>query len=165
QLHKQAQSRQKALDRLDRIDRPVFVETPHMHFGEVRRTGDVVLQVDELAKSYDRPRFADLSFTLERGRRLGILGPNGSGKTTLLRILMGEEKPDAGEVQRGHRVEFGYYDQHLQTLAEDQPVIRAVWPDRGIEDSAPATQASGWPGLSPRSPGGNVSANPTEQQM
>ncbi len=165
QLHKQAQSRQKALDRLDRLDRPVFIETPHMHFGEVRRTGDVVLQVDELAKSYDRPLFADLSFTLERGRRLGVLGPNGSGKTTLLRILMGEEKPDAGEVQRGHRVEFGYYDQHLQTLAEDQPVIRAVWPDRGIEDSAPATQASGRPGLSPRSPGGNASGNITEQQM
>src|SRR5438132_6694857 len=129
QLHKQAQSRQKALDRLDRVDRPVFIETPHMHFGDVRRTGDVVLQVDELAKSYDRPLFADLSFTLERGRRLGVLGPNGSGKTTLLRILMSEEKPDAGQVQRGHRVEFGYYDQHLQTLAEDQPVIRAVWPD------------------------------------
>jgi ATP-binding cassette subfamily F protein 3 len=129
QLHKQAQSRQKALDRLDRIERPTFIETPHMRFGEVRRTGDVVLQAEGLAKSYDRPLFSDLSFSLERGRRLGILGPNGSGKTTLLRILMGNEKPDAGEVHRGHLVEFGYYDQHLQTLAVDQPVIRAVWPD------------------------------------
>jgi len=129
QLHKQAHSRQKALDRLDRVDRPTFIETPHMHFGEVRRSGDVVLQVDGLAKAYDRPLFADLSFTVERGRRLGILGPNGSGKTTLLRILMGDENPDAGQVHRGHLVEFGYYDQHLQTLAEDQPVIRAVWPD------------------------------------
>lgn len=129
QLHKQAQSRQKALDRMDRVERPTFIETPHLLFGEVRRTGDVVLQVDGLAKAYDRPLFSDLSFTLERGRRLGILGPNGSGKTTLLRILMGEENPDAGEVHRGHLVEFGYYDQHLQTLAEDKPVIRAVWPD------------------------------------
>jgi ATP-binding cassette subfamily F protein 3 len=128
QLHKQAQSRQKALDRLDRIDRPAFIETPHMHFGEVRRTGDVVLRAEGLAKSYDRPLFSDLSFTLERGRRLGILGPNGSGKTTLLRVLMGDEKPDAGEVHRGHLVEFGYYDQHLQILAADQPVIQAVWP-------------------------------------
>jgi ATP-binding cassette subfamily F protein 3 len=129
QLHKQAQSRQKALDRLDRVERPTFIETPHLHFGEVRRTGDVVLQAERLAKSYDRPLFSDLSFSLERGRRLGILGPNGSGKTTLLRVLMGEEKPDAGEVHRGHLVEFGYYDQHLQTLAADLPVIRAVWPD------------------------------------
>ena len=129
QLHKQAQSRQKALDRLERVERPALVEAPRMHFGEVRRTGDVVLQADGLAKAYDRPLFRDVSFTLERGRRLGILGPNGSGKTTLLRLLMGEEEPDAGTVQRGHLVEFGYYDQHLASLPEDQPVIRAVWPE------------------------------------
>ncbi len=128
QLHKQAQSRQKALDRLERVERPTIVESPHMHFGEVRRTGDVVLQVMDLAKAYDRPLFSNLSFALERGRRLGILGPNGSGKTTLLRILMGEERPDAGQVQCGHRVEFGYYDQHLKSLPTDPPVIRAVWP-------------------------------------
>jgi ATP-binding cassette subfamily F protein 3 len=129
QLHKQAQSRQKALDRLERVEQPTMVEGPHMHFGEVRRSGDVVLQVDDLAKAYDRPLFAGLSFTLPRGKRLGIMGPNGSGKTTLLRILLGDEKSDAGTVQRGHLVEFGYYDQHLKILPEDQPVIRAVWPE------------------------------------
>jgi ATP-binding cassette subfamily F protein 3 len=129
QLHKQAQSRQKALDRLERVERPVRVEMPQMHFGVVRRSGDVVLQVADLSKGYDRPLFADLNFTLERGRRLGIMGPNGSGKTTLLRVLMGEEDPDAGAVQRGHLVEFGYYDQHLKTLPEDLPVLRAVWPE------------------------------------
>jgi ATP-binding cassette subfamily F protein 3 len=129
QLHKQAQSRRKALDRLERVDRPVLAEAPRMHFGEVRRTGDLVLQVDDLSKSYDRPLFSNLSFALPRGRRLGIMGPNGSGKTTLLRILMGEEEPDGGTVQRGHLVEFGYYDQHLKTLPDDESVIRAVWPD------------------------------------
>ncbi|TMQ34633.1 MAG: ABC-F family ATP-binding cassette domain-containing protein [Planctomycetota bacterium] len=133
QLHKQAQSRQKALDRLERVERPTLVEGPRMHFGEVRRSGDVVLQVDELAKAYDQPLFADLSFTLQRGKRLGIMGPNGSGKTTLLRILLGEETPDAGSVQRGHLVEFGYYDQQLESLDEDKPVIRAVWPEADPE--------------------------------
>jgi ATP-binding cassette subfamily F protein 3 len=135
QLHKQAQSRRKALERLERVERPALVEAPRMHFGAVRRSGDVVLQVDDLAKAYDRPLFTGLSFTLERGRRLGILGPNGSGKTTLLRLLMGEEAPDAGSVQRGHLVEFGYYDQHLKALPEDRPVIRAVWPDADPEAS------------------------------
>jgi ATP-binding cassette subfamily F protein 3 len=129
QLHKQAQSRKKALDRLERVERPTQVEGPYMHFGEVRRSGDVVFQADELTKAYDRPLFADLSFTVQRGRRLGIMGPNGSGKTTLLRILLGEEKPDRGTVQRGHLVEVGYYDQHLKLLPDDQPVIRAVWPE------------------------------------
>jgi ATP-binding cassette subfamily F protein 3 len=129
QLHKQAQSRQKLLDRLERVERPTLVQGPHMHFSEVRRCGDVVLQASDLTKSYDRPLFSDLSFTLERGRRLGIMGPNGSGKTTLLRILLGEEDPDAGTVQRGHLVEIGYYDQHLKLLPEEQPVLRAVWPN------------------------------------
>jgi ATP-binding cassette subfamily F protein 3 len=129
QLHKQAQSRQKQLDKLERLDRPTRVEAPHMHFGDVRRAGDVVLQVDGLSKAYDRPLFSDLRFALPRGRRLGIMGPNGSGKTTLLRLLMGEEEPDAGSVQRGHLVSFGYYDQHLQSLPADQPVLNAVWPD------------------------------------
>jgi ATP-binding cassette subfamily F protein 3 len=129
QLHKQAQSRKKALERLERVERPTLVEVPQMHFGEVRRAGDVVLQADDLSKAYDRPLFTGLSFSLQRGRRLGIMGPNGSGKTTLLRLLMGEEEPDAGTMQRGHLVDFGYYDQHLKILPDDRSVIRAVWPE------------------------------------
>jgi ATP-binding cassette, subfamily F, member 3 len=129
QLHKQAQSRQKALDRLERLERPTLISVPQMHFGEVRRSGDIVLRVTGLAKAYGTPLFHDLTFDLKRGQRLGIMGPNGSGKTTLLKILLGDEKPDAGAVERGHLVEFGYYDQHLQALADDKSVLRAVWPD------------------------------------
>jgi ATP-binding cassette, subfamily F, member 3 len=128
QLHKQAQSRQKALDKLERVDRPSWIETPRMHFGGVRRTGDIVVRADEISKAYDHPLFDKLSFTLERGKRLGIMGPNGCGKTTLLRILLGEDKPDSGTIEQGHLVEFGYYDQHLRSLDGAKPVIRAVWP-------------------------------------
>ncbi len=138
QLHKQAQSRKKALDRLERVDRPTLIEAPRMHFGEVRRSGDVVLEAEDLAKGYDRPLFEGLSFSLKRGQRLGIMGPNGSGKSTLLRILMGEEEPDRGQVKRGHLVEFGYYDQHLKELADDKPVIRAVWPGDDADASEQA---------------------------
>src|SRR5947209_4200915 len=129
QLHKQAASRQKQLDKIERLERPALIEGPRMHFGAVRRTGDVVLEAEHLSKAYDRPLFHDLSFSLPRGRRLGIMGPNGSGKTTLLRILLGEEEPDAGVVKRGHLVDIGYYDQQLKVLAEDKPVIRAAWPE------------------------------------
>jgi ATP-binding cassette subfamily F protein 3 len=137
QLHKQAQSRKKALDRLERVERPTLIEVPHMQFGQVRRSGDVVLQVDDLGKSYDLPLFQGLSFSLKRGQRLGIMGPNGSGKTTLLRVLLGDEEPDTGAVQRGHLVEYGYYDQHLASLPADKPVIRAVWPE---EDAGASEQ-------------------------
>jgi ATP-binding cassette subfamily F protein 3 len=129
QLHKQAESRRKALERLERVERPVLVAGPRMHFAEVRRSGDVVLEVEDLTKAYDRPLFKDLSFALPRGRRLGIMGPNGSGKTTLLRILLGDDEPDAGTVRRGHLVDLGYYDQHLALLPPEQPALRAVWPE------------------------------------
>jgi ATP-binding cassette subfamily F protein 3 len=133
QLHKQAQSRKKALERLALVDRPALVESPHMHFGAVRRSGDVVVEAEDVAKAYDRPLFEGLSFSLRRGQRLGVLGPNGSGKTTLLRVLLGQEEPDRGAVKVGHLVEFGYYDQHLKVLADDRPVIRAVWPGDDVE--------------------------------
>ena len=129
QLHKQAASRQKQLDKVERLERPTLIEGPRMHFGAVRRTGDVVLEAEHLSKAYDRPLFSDLTFSLPRGRRLGIMGPNGSGKTTLLRILLGDEEPDSGKVKRGHLIDLGYYDQHLKVLADDKPVIRAVWPE------------------------------------
>ncbi|MFO0878561.1 MAG: ABC-F family ATP-binding cassette domain-containing protein [Gemmataceae bacterium] len=129
QLHKQAASRQKALDKIERVERPTRIESPLMHFGEVRRTGDIVLRAEGLTKAYDRPLFSELSFDLPRGRRLGIMGANGSGKTTLLRCLLGEEEGDAGKITRGHLVEIGYYDQHLDMLPRDKPAVRAVWPD------------------------------------
>jgi ATP-binding cassette subfamily F protein 3 len=129
QLHKQAHSRQKALDKLERIERPARIEGPRMHFREVERPGDLVLQVEDLAKAYDRPLFSGLSFSLLRGGRLGIMGPNGSGKTTLLRILLGQEPADEGTVKQGQRVRIGYFDQHLKLLKDDVPVIRAIWPE------------------------------------
>jgi ATP-binding cassette, subfamily F, member 3 len=137
QLAKQAQSRQKALDRLERVERPTKIETPRMHFGEVRRAGDVVLETSDLGKSYDTPLFEGLNFQLQRGKRMGIMGRNGSGKTTLLRILMGDEEPTAGEVKRGHLIDFGYLDQHLKALPDDLPLIKAVWPEPDPEIDEP----------------------------
>ena len=137
-LHKQAASRQKAIDRIERVERPTMIEAPHMRFGAVRRTGDIIFRAENLGKSYDRPLFRGLNFALPRGKRLGIMGPNGSGKTTLLKILLGEIEPDEGKIERGHLVEVGYYDQQLQMLPAEKPVIRAVWPH---EDADATEQA------------------------
>ncbi|HKB02805.1 MAG TPA: ABC-F family ATP-binding cassette domain-containing protein [Gemmataceae bacterium] len=129
QLAKQAQSRMKALEKIERVEPPTKVEAPRMHFGKVPRAGDVVFEVEDLGKAYGEKRlFQGLSFQLQRGKRLGILGPNGCGKTTLLRILLGDEEPTEGTVKRGHLIQVGYLDQHLNLLDEEKPVIRAVWP-------------------------------------
>ncbi|MBX9585284.1 MAG: ABC-F family ATP-binding cassette domain-containing protein [Gemmataceae bacterium] len=130
QLAKQAQSRMKVLDRLEVVGKPTRVEGPRISFQEVRRSGDVVFHTEDLTKRYgDKVLFVNLSFDLPRGKRLGIMGPNGSGKTTLLRILLGDEEPTSGLVQRGHLVFPGYLDQHLRVLDGEKSVVRAVWPD------------------------------------
>jgi ATP-binding cassette subfamily F protein 3 len=129
QLAKQAQSRRKALDRLERREKPTLIQSPQMHFGDVRRTGDIVIDAQRISKSFDRPLFHDLSFAVKRGQRLGILGPNGCGKTTLLRVLIGQEPPDSGEVRLGTHVQIGYFDQHLNLVEDEATVLRAVWPN------------------------------------
>jgi ATP-binding cassette subfamily F protein 3 len=130
QLAKQAQSRAKTLEKIERLEKPTRVSGPHIGFREVSRSGDVVFHVEDLSKRYgDQVLFENLSFDVQRGKRLGIMGPNGSGKTTLLRILLGDEEPTSGIVQRGHLVFPGYLDQHLQLLDPEKDVIRAVWPE------------------------------------
>jgi ATP-binding cassette subfamily F protein 3 len=130
QLAKQAQSRAKTLEKLERLEKPTQVTGPHIAFREVTRSGDVVFHVENLSKRFgDKVLFENLSFDLPRGKILGILGPNGCGKTTLLKILLGEEEPTSGLVQRGHLVFPGYLDQHLAILDPEKSVLRAVWPD------------------------------------
>ncbi len=130
QLAKQAQSRMKTLDKIDVLVKPTRVSGPNIRFDEVTRSGDTVFRAEELTKRYgDKLLFQDLTFDVPRGKRLGIMGPNGCGKTTLLRILLGDEEPTSGVVQRGHLVFPGYLDQHLKLLDENQSVVRAIWPD------------------------------------
>ncbi len=130
QLAKQAQSRVKTLDKLERLEKPTKVSGPHIAFSEVTRSGDVVFHTEDLTKRYgDKLLFKNLNFDLPRGKRLGIMGANGCGKTTLLKILLGEEEPTSGLVQRGHLVFPGYLDQHLAILDPEKSVMRAVWPD------------------------------------
>ena len=126
----QAQSRMKALDKVEHIEKPTKVSGPNIRFSEVTRSGDVVFHAEDLGKRFgDKVLFENLNFDVPRGKRLGIMGPNGCGKTTLLKILLGEEEPTSGEIQRGHLVFPGYLDQHLKLLPEDETVIRAVWPE------------------------------------
>ncbi|MFM8271862.1 MAG: ABC-F family ATP-binding cassette domain-containing protein, partial [Gemmata sp.] len=130
QLAKQAQSRVKTLDKLERLERPTKVSGPNIAFSEVTRSGDTVFHTEDLTKRYGpRTLFENLSLDLPRGKRLGVMGPNGCGKTTLLRVLLGEEEPTSGLVQRGHLVFPGYLDQHLAILDPEKSVVRAVWPD------------------------------------
>lgn len=128
QKHAQAEDRRKKLERIERVDRPREIAAPPMSFPPAARTGDIVLRIEGLAKSFARPLFRNLSFDVLRGEKWGILGPNGCGKTTLLRCLVGDETPDTGRIVHGSGVKVGYFDQMLSRFPADVEVVEAVRP-------------------------------------
>ncbi len=77
------------------------------------RLGNVVIEAENLTKAYgDRLLFEDMNFSLPPGGIIGIIGPNGAGKTTLFKMIVGQERPDAGTIRIGETVKLGYVDQN-----------------------------------------------------
>src|SRR6478735_7020683 len=91
------------------------------------RLGDQVIDVGGLRKGFgDKLLIEDLTFSLPRSGIVGIIGPNGAGKTTLFRMLVAEEKPDAGSVTLGDTVKMSYVDQSRDALAADKTVFQEI---------------------------------------
>ncbi len=91
------------------------------------RLGDLVIEAKSLSKGFgDRLLIDDLSFSLPRSGIVGVIGPNGAGKTTLFRMLVGEEKPDSGELVIGDTVQIAYVDQSRDALKPDNNVWEEI---------------------------------------
>ena len=101
--------------------------TATIRLQEAERSGRLVIEAHNVSFSYDnRTVLSDLSTTIMRGDKLGIIGPNGSGKTTLLRLLLGELEPQTGEVRQGTRLEIIYMDQMRDQLDPQKSVAENV---------------------------------------
>lgn len=129
QKTKQAQSRQKYLARLQRLERPrLESDRPTFHIHDGGRSFRQVIKVDDLSIGYDGiPLVEDISFELTRGDRVGMIGPNGCGKTTLLKTLGGILEPITGEITVGNNVEVASFDQELSNLNYESDVISELW--------------------------------------
>jgi len=108
-----AQSRVKALERMERIA-PAHVDSPfHFEFREPPKAPNPMLSLEKVSLGYgERPILKNLSLSLRPGMRVGLLGPNGAGKSTLIKALSGALAPATGEVRRGQGVQVGYFEQH-----------------------------------------------------
>lgn len=124
-----AESRQKALDRMVKIDRPANApDKIKIRFGQSIQSGNEVLELDSVSKSFDGKKlFENISFKIRKAERVFLLGPNGCGKSTLLKILAGRMEATSGKFSFGAKVNPGYYDQEMTDLNYDNTVLDEVW--------------------------------------
>lgn len=123
------EGRVRALKRLRQVrqERRELSGKVRMQIGVENRSGKLVIEAEDISYSYsDKTIVRDFSATIQRGDKIGIVGPNGSGKTTLLRILMGELPPSSGEIRHGTNVEMAYFDQLRAQLDENKSVLDNV---------------------------------------
>jgi len=120
----QVQSRIKALDRLDRIEIEVEDNAAmRFSFPPAPHSGKVSLRVEEVAKKYDgKTIFDDVSFSIERGEKIALLGKNGEGKSTMSRLIVGEDY-DSGEIELGYQVKIGYFAQNQSEILDVEKTV------------------------------------------
>ncbi|MEG2288714.1 MAG: ABC-F family ATP-binding cassette domain-containing protein [Clostridium sp.] len=128
---KAAESRQKALDKIERIDAPLKdAKASRIKFETQIKSGNDVLYIENLKKSFgDKLLFEGLNMDIKREEKLALIGENGRGKTTLFRIIMDKINADSGVKVLGKNVFVGYYDQEQSNLNESKAIIDEVWDD------------------------------------
>ncbi len=111
-------------ERSARRDRVGKVE---MNLDAGDRSGKLVAELSHVSKSFgDRQVIKDFSCRIQRGDKIGLLGPNGCGKSTLLKIILGEMQPDSGKVQMGTKLAVAYFDQLRAQLDEEATLADTI---------------------------------------
>ncbi len=122
---KQVQSRIKELEKMERIELPEEEKTIHFSFPQPKASGRIVAEFAGVAKAYDgKEVFRDVSFMIERGDRIALVGVNGAGKSTLIKLLAQEEDLTKGEYKLGHNVQADYFAQdQYKELDQDSRIL------------------------------------------
>ncbi len=125
---RRAESREKMLDKIERLEKPMEENTDiHLHLEPRIISGNDVLKVEHLAKAYPgQSLFSDLSFEIKRGERVALIGDNGTGKTTILKIINEMVEADNGSLTLGTNVHVGYYDQEHQVLHMEKTLVEEI---------------------------------------
>ena len=124
---RRAESREKMLDKMVLLEKPMDQDSEIRLTLEPRITsGNDVLTVEHLSKSYNQVLFQDLNFQIYRGERVAIIGDNGTGKTTLLKIINALTDADTGKITLGSKVHIGYYDQEHQVLHPEKTLFEEL---------------------------------------
>ena len=126
-FYKRAQSREKALEKTERIEKPQELQdNMNITLEPDIVSGNDVLAVEDLEKSYSSVLFSHLSFEIKRSEHVALIGDNGTGKTTILKIINGLESADYGTIKLGTNVHIGYYDQEHHNLSDDNTLFEEI---------------------------------------
>jgi energy-dependent translational throttle protein EttA len=124
---KKAKARLNNYERLLAEDRNVSLDDVQIHIPAGQRLGDKVIEAEALRKGFgERLLIEDLSFTLPPAGIVGVIGANGAGKTTLFRMIVGQERPDAGALAVGDSVDLAHVDQSRDALDPDKTVWEEI---------------------------------------
>lgn len=126
-FYKRAESREKQLEKIDLIEKPEELKnnmTIKLEPDIV--SGNDVLSVESLEKSYNTLLFKNISFEIKRGEHVAIIGDNGTGKTTILKIINGLVDADSGMIKLGTNVHIGYYDQEQHNLTDENTLFEEI---------------------------------------
>ena len=128
---RRAESRVKMLDKMERVEKPVEMNTEiHLTLEPAIVSGNDVLSVEHLSKSFPgQTLFTDANFEIKRGEHVAVIGDNGTGKTTLLKILNQVVPADTGTFSLGTNVQIGYYDQEHHVLHMDKTIFEEISDD------------------------------------
>ena len=128
---KRAESREKMLDKIDRLEKPTELNSEiHLQLHPRVESGEDVLKVEHLSKAFDSQQlFSDLNFSVKRGEKVAIIGNNGTGKTTILKIINSVIEADAGSFTLGSKVHIGYYDQEHHVLHMEKTLFEEIADD------------------------------------
>ena len=125
---KRAESREKMLDKMEIVDKPVELNARmNIQLEPSVVSGNDVLTVTDLTKSFDgNTLFNNINFEIKRGERVALIGNNGTGKTTILKLINGIIQPDSGSIYLGAKVAIGYYDQEHHVLDPDKTLFQEI---------------------------------------
>lgn len=124
---KRAESREKMLDKIERVEKPQEENTDiHITLEPEIVSGNDVLFIQDLKKSYEETLFEQINFEIKRGERIALIGNNGTGKTTILKIINGLVDAEAGTIRLGTNVHIGYYDQEHQNLNSEKTLFQEI---------------------------------------
>ena len=121
-----AHSRQRQLDKMEILERPTEKIKPEFNFLMARTPSRFLVEAKDLVIGYDSPLTKPVSFTLERGEKVAIVGTNGLGKSTLLKTILGKIKPISGEVALGDYLHPGYFEQEADRDSQ-VPALDTFW--------------------------------------